>query len=132
MATGRYRPLRCLIFNVTVVIISTTTQLQSDVDRVVIFDWIDIYRRRFDGLVIYFLKSDLKFFDASRHPADAYNARRYADALLTYTMPSIRGFAHAAGFAAAGWWLRFSSCVDLFISLFDPDTGDLPLYLTFY
>jgi len=32
-----YRPLRCLMFNVTVVIISTTTQLQSDVDRVVHF-----------------------------------------------------------------------------------------------
>jgi len=65
------------MFNVTVVIISMTTQLQSDVDRVVIFDWLDIYRRRFDSVVIYFLKSDFKFFaDASRHPADAYNARR--------------------------------------------------------
>jgi len=32
------------------------------------------------GVVIYFLKSDFKFFnDASRHPADAYNAGRYAD-----------------------------------------------------
>ena len=74
------------MFSVTVVIISTTTQLQSDIDRVVIFDWLDIYRRRFDGVVIYFLKSNFKFFDdASRHPGDAYNARRHADALLTDT-----------------------------------------------
>jgi len=29
---------------------------------------------------VYFLKSDFKFFnDTSRHPANAYNARRYAD-----------------------------------------------------
>jgi len=39
------------------------------------------------------LKSDFgnfKFFnDTSRHPADAYNARQYADALLTYTAASM-------------------------------------------
>ena len=56
------------------------TLVQSDVNRVVHFRWLDIYRRRFDGVVIYFLKSDFKFFDdASWHPADASNARRYAD-----------------------------------------------------
>jgi len=37
--------------------------------RSCIFDWLDIYWRRFDGVAIYFLKSDFKFFDdASRHP----------------------------------------------------------------
>jgi len=45
-----------------------------------IFDWLDIYWRRFDGAAIYFLKSDLKFFDdAFRRLASAYTARQYAD-----------------------------------------------------
>jgi len=39
--TGRYRPLHCLMFN-TVVIISTTTQVQSDIDRIVHF-WLTWY-----------------------------------------------------------------------------------------
>jgi len=57
--------------------ISTTTQVQSDIDRVVHFrlTWylLTTFRRRRN----LFLKSDFKFFDdASQHPADAYNARR--------------------------------------------------------
>jgi len=50
-----------------------------------LIDSLDIYRQRFHGIVIYFLKSHFKFFnDASRHPADAYNARRYADRPMHY------------------------------------------------
>jgi len=59
---------------------STTTQVQSDIDRVVHFRLIWYLLTTFRRRHIYFLKSDFKFFDdACRHPADAYNARRYAD-----------------------------------------------------
>jgi len=38
--------------------------VESDVDRVELFRLtFEIFRRRFDGVVIYFFNSDFKFFD---------------------------------------------------------------------
>jgi len=63
-----------------------------------IFDWLDIYWWRFDGVAIYFLKSDFKFFDdASRHPADAYNARQYADRPIRWCIINLHREPHNDG-----------------------------------
>ena len=42
---------------------SDADDLRSDVDRVERFRLTEIFRRRFDGVVIYFFNSDFKFFD---------------------------------------------------------------------
>ena len=43
---------------------SDPTAIGSDVDRVELFlTHFQIFRRRFDGIVIYFFDSDFKFFD---------------------------------------------------------------------
>ena len=41
----------------------TKSPLESDVDRVERFRLTAIFRRRFDGVIIYFFNSDCNFFD---------------------------------------------------------------------
>jgi len=110
--TACYRPLRSLMFNVTVLLISTTTQLQSDVDRIVHFRLTWYHRRRFDGVVIYFLKSNLNFFDdASRHLVDACNAHWYADRPIRRCIINLHRtlIQYPVAWMIHCWWVIFTA-----------------------